>query len=244
MTPIPICAVSPVVLARARDCAWPTRRITIDYLTPLGPWSRDEMRRKLLAAGSVWAQASGLTVDLASEQPHIAAATCRVDGPSGTLAWSELPCGGVQQVRQCYDTSERWVDDPSAPEGSIDIISVLIHELGHALGLDHAPEQGNVMYAYYSGPRRELGPWDIAEIRRRYGDAAPSPPGGGGMDYRRLLCVLAKLVVQLFRCDPTEPHTDAGQAVQPCRDCEAAGVAVAAALADVAALVARRQAQE
>lgn len=53
------------------------------------------------------------------------------------------------------------------------------HESGHALGLPHAPDLGNVMYPYLSGDG-ELGPWDIAQIQARYGQAsqpdAPEPP--------------------------------------------------------------------
>jgi hypothetical protein len=51
------------------------------------------------------------------------------------------------------------------------------HESGHALGLPHSPDLGNVMYPYVSGDG-ELGPWDIAQIQARYGQPqSPTAPG-------------------------------------------------------------------
>tara|TARA_R110000824_G_scaffold12908_3_gene56361 strand:- start:1025 stop:1723 length:699 start_codon:yes stop_codon:yes gene_type:complete len=50
------------------------------------------------------------------------------------------------------------------------IIHVLIHELGHSLGLKHDShdDSNDVMDAYYSG-KLELSDWDLIRIRAKYG---------------------------------------------------------------------------
>ena len=50
-----------------------------------------------------------------------------------------------------------------------DIETVALHELGHALGLDHEPAKSAVvMYPVYSGVRRKLHNDDVKGIRRLY----------------------------------------------------------------------------
>src|SRR5262249_21740571 len=50
-----------------------------------------------------------------------------------------------------------------------DLYSVLLHESGHALGMNHSTDSGAVMYAYYSGVRTGLSADDIAGIQSIYG---------------------------------------------------------------------------
>lgn len=70
-----------------------------------------------------------------------------------------------------------WIDGTANPNNVIktySIIAVLIHELGHSLGLTH-DESGNasgidVMDAFYSGSDRfELSDRDLLRIRAKYG---------------------------------------------------------------------------
>jgi hypothetical protein len=50
-----------------------------------------------------------------------------------------------------------------------DLYSVMLHETGHALGLEHATNPAEVMYPNYQGIRAGLSPGDIAGIRAIYG---------------------------------------------------------------------------
>ncbi len=100
------------------------------------------------------------------------------DGPSGTLAWCELPCGNVSQVRLMFDLDETWAKDSAS--GGIQYMLVCLHEGMHGLGLPHAPSgSSNVMAPVYSPRQTALGQWDITELQRRYGQpSAPSPVPG------------------------------------------------------------------
>ena len=49
----------------------------------------------------------------------------------------------------------------------IDIVSVILHEAGHALGLRHDPKKGSIMVPWYTG-QTTLGPNDIKRIKALY----------------------------------------------------------------------------
>jgi hypothetical protein len=78
----------------------------------------------------------------------------------------------------------RWYAGPldSAPIGGwYDLETVLLHELGHALGLDHSATTDSVMYAGYLGVRRALALDDVYGVTILYPrpePVAPAPPPG------------------------------------------------------------------
>lgn len=65
-----------------------------------------------------------------------------------------------------------FIDAPQAGSSSVDIHleSLLIHELGHVLGLKHNDENNSVMATYLAGNtvRNELSPTDIDSLRCEY----------------------------------------------------------------------------
>jgi hypothetical protein len=73
------------------------------------------------------------------------------------------------------DAEEAW-----AIGENTDLFTVVLHELGHALGLGHSDRPGAVMYPYYRFAAT-LSSDDIEGIRSLYGDkdAAPPPPAPG-----------------------------------------------------------------
>jgi hypothetical protein len=88
----------------------------------------------------------------------------------GTLAFAFFPSFGGDVF---FDDAERW---SLYDGGGTDLYVVAVHEIGHALGMDHSSDDTAVMYAF-SGNSSNLGPDDIAGIQRLYGAATAGDPG-------------------------------------------------------------------
>jgi hypothetical protein len=76
------------------------------------------------------------------------------------------------------DVGRAWVNDPNdvPNNGRYDIYTLVLHEVGHALGLGHSTVPGAVMQSSYPGSRRQLHADDIAAIQALYG--VPEPHAG------------------------------------------------------------------
>ena len=101
------------------------------------------------------------------------------DGVANTLAHAFQPGtesmygpGGAIAGDIHFDVSETWIDDPADDTlvQDYDFYTIALHELGHALGLDHvAQASGAVMKPFYTGTHRVLTADDIAGIQAIYG---------------------------------------------------------------------------
>jgi hypothetical protein len=84
--------------------------------------------------------------------------------------------GGVVDM----DANENW--DPiignGNPSGTFDFFTVAVHEVGHALGLDHSGNGIDLMYPYYTGEKVWTSARDVANIQSLYGAWASN--GGTG----------------------------------------------------------------
>jgi hypothetical protein len=104
---------------------------------------------------------------------------------SSTLAHAFLP--GTEELYGPHGTitgdvhvnaDKDWVDDPFDPDdGALyDLETVLLHEIGHSLGLGHSDLPGSVMFGSYEGGKRTLTSDDIDGIKFIYGpEAVPEP---------------------------------------------------------------------
>jgi hypothetical protein len=91
------------------------------------------------------------------------------DGPGGTIAHGFFPpvnstsaAGDIH-----FDSAENWVLSQVGP--GFDIFTVFVHELGHALGLEHSSVPNSLMNSSYSEAFRGLQADDIAGIQFIYG---------------------------------------------------------------------------
>ena len=106
------------------------------------------------------------------ESPSVLAITFQPD--TETLSADKGTLGGDIH----FDVNRRWVNDPyhQSNHREYDFRTILLHEVGHALGLGHSLNQsGSVMHSSYAGAKRHLFADDIAGIQALYGE----PPEEG-----------------------------------------------------------------
>lgn len=81
------------------------------------------------------------------------------DGPVGSVSYSTFPCGGGDVW---FDEVEDW---SISGRGDSQFFGVAVHEIGHALGIDHSNVPTSVMlYAIYD-PEVGLDSDDIDAIQ-------------------------------------------------------------------------------
>lgn len=69
------------------------------------------------------------------------------------------------------DNAETW--SANMHPGGLNTFYILVHELGHSLGLPHSESKQDIMTPHYNGRIREaeldLGPWEKSAIQSLYG---------------------------------------------------------------------------
>jgi hypothetical protein len=149
----------------------------------------DKVRSEILRAMSEWTRSASLTFSPAGGSGLTRSLDILFaignhgdgypfDGPGKILAHTFYPAPPNPETiagDMHLDADEQWVAGADVSPSSVDLYSVALHELGHALGLGHSDVPGSVMYPYY---RRVtvLTAADSAAIQQLY--AAPS----GGAD--------------------------------------------------------------
>jgi hypothetical protein len=131
------------------------------------------------AAFANWAAVCGLTFERIESGAAITMGVGRgnragFDGPSGVLAWMELPPQEdfAGKLNGLFDQDEPW-----AIEGrGILLINVACHEIGHALGLVHSRRSDQLMSPTYSSRVPAPLTEDVTRIQAIYGPSTLPPP--------------------------------------------------------------------
>lgn len=179
-----ICGL-PDVIAIQRDgrCLWPFKNLKVTFNNTVAKFSVEQIKQAFEEACKRWSDVCDLrfTVEFSTSvsNSNIHATFGVIDGRSNTLAWSELPCGSSRLLYQKYDSAENWeiyLNANANPSGNIDLVRVMCHELGHAIGIPHI-SNGNLMQPSYSPRIGKPQSGDIREAVARYGTPrSPAPP--------------------------------------------------------------------
>lgn len=89
------------------------------------------------------------------------------------VTWSGI---SIDEADMALNTKARWVHDCVSPGNRTDAETVILHENGHVLGLDHSPVGGSVMQAFYDGAQCTLGQDDVDGVSVLYpSSGTPNP---------------------------------------------------------------------
>ena len=93
-----------------------------------------------------------------------------IDGGGSILGETVFPSTGpLNQVVVAFDINESWFVNGDSPPNQIDFSSTAIHEIGHAIGIDHSEKQQAIMNSSYSTDIFSLQTDDIDAATNIYG---------------------------------------------------------------------------
>jgi hypothetical protein len=165
------------------DAAFPDA-INCKRLAPMAElapaWGGNPARLARIAAGAfaMWSRAADLDFRRAApgEAPDILIGAQGVpDHVAFANVWHGAPEGGIAPLTRatvCLNPEQAWSAGPGpAPAGALDLETVLAHEIGHAIGLDHPGAKGSLMGYSNQGSIDHLMPGDVAGAVALYGAA-------------------------------------------------------------------------
>jgi hypothetical protein len=161
-----VCGVPDCVTLEARSPRWPANEITYGLAHPMPGMSQSAWEEAHRIAWGSFAKVCGLSITYNPNYrtANILVTVGRIDGVNGTLAWSELANGTMQQKTQKYDSGEDW--------GRVYLPTVINHEGGHAGGVPHL-RQGALMQPTYDPRIKTFTQIDIDYLQNTLGYGPP-----------------------------------------------------------------------
>jgi hypothetical protein len=141
--------------------------------------SMETLARETAAAFRVWERAAGLSfheVGDARDADIVLGAQGQPRGRAfANVSYAPDPEEGVRSIARalvCLNPDLEWKIGFDGNKEVYDIRYTLIHEIGHAIGLDHPGPSGQVMGFRYTEAFADLQPGDLRGVQRLYGHAA------------------------------------------------------------------------
>ena len=136
------------------------------------------LARETAAAFRVWEGAANLSFYQVSDALGADIVIGAQGRPRGrafaNVAYAPDPEEGVRAIEQalvCLNPDHGWKVGFDGDENVYDIRYTLIHEIGHAIGLDHPGPSGQIMAFRYTEAFADLQPGDLRGVQQLYGPA-------------------------------------------------------------------------
>jgi Matrixin/Putative peptidoglycan binding domain len=151
-------------------CAWRSRTLRYHFFSYVPQIGQEVHRQIFLEALDQWVVAAKLTVSEGPAHVELQSFTFVSAHRDHPLGYAYLPCQGRTSGDISFNTNVRWSLDPKPHTLTLDFYSNVLHELGHALGLDHSSDRTAVMFPslIYGERKRQLTADDLAGIRKLY----------------------------------------------------------------------------
>ncbi len=165
----------PDILAVSGQSAWAIKELAYWQEVSYPGVTPAELETDFALAVSRITAVCGLTMTPAASinSAHIKSGSGPIDGPWNVLALSELPPPNnvTLAMKQKYDVAETGLTRDQRQ-------AMMAHELGHALGLGHAPPGIGALMEPVLGSFVAPQAWDTAQLQERYGVPGYQPPPG------------------------------------------------------------------
>lgn len=135
---------------------------------------------KLQAAFSEWGLFANIQFRQVSDvaQSKIDIGIASIDGPRNTLAEAAryTAAGSYDAARIRFDADENWQMSGSQVVTAVgqDLFAIALHEIGHALGLDHYDGGAAIMNSRYNPSIIHLEKPDVHGLQAIYGPTSPA----------------------------------------------------------------------
>ncbi len=140
--------------------------------------SIETLLRESAEAFRIWEQAAGLrfhrVADAEGADIIIGAQGQPMGRAFANVSYSDDLQDGVRRIERsliCLNPEQKWKSGFDGDTSIYDLRYTLVHEIGHAIGLDHPGPSGQVMGFRYTEAFSDLQPGDVAGARRLYGSA-------------------------------------------------------------------------
>lgn len=194
--------------AGARLYQWPIGHVvTWTVVNTIPRFSADDYKNAADECFKLWTDICGWQVKYVSNPAHanLLLGSRMIDGRMGVLGEAELPVGNVTpatQLRLWLDIGDTFAIADNPPPGTIPLLPVLAHEIGHNAGLGH--NQDGVINALMDPTISHIKvpqAWDIEQMVLRYGERQVTPaPTGDDSDQQDVdLVVLLEAITNCVR---------------------------------------------
>jgi hypothetical protein len=177
---------TPMRFDGARNCG---ELVPMTDLASRNGFSEATLRAETAAAFRTWQEAANITfvhVDDPGQADILIGAQGQPVGRAyANVMYQPGSSAGLRAIDRalvCLNPGQRWKVGFDGDIESYDIRYTLVHEIGHAIGLDHPGPSGQVMSFRYSEDFSDLQPGDFNGVQLLYGAGMRNMTAGGSPD--------------------------------------------------------------